>query len=490
MPAAVGGDVDRRGREPGLLERLEDRLGAPQQCRSLRLTTVSRRPCDEARARSAANEEPYSTRRSSCRFHQTRCGIPWTSGCAAGRDRGEAYGRQRRKRRDGAAVAAVVEQEAERRRVGRLEHRRRQAVDHDQDDRLRARCSVTGERAQARVPLGRAAPRPQADAGQERRPRGSRGSGRTRAQRRASAPTAHEHGQAEARPAAAERAGHERGMPNAPATPPDRAGHRLVPLEDAEADRGPERPPPRTAANGQRRTIADAAMPSATPSPASTPIQYQPPTGRVYPRRSPGREPIGDHPAVRALDALRGRPATRSRRSSGRGLLIWGATLLAYLVFEAQYAQPLHTGGGAEDVVQHDVGWAIDVWGRWDSGWFLGIAQHGYADPANRPRSSRSTRCSCAASAGSSSATTCSRGSSSRWPPRPSRSCSSGSSRSRSPGSRRRTGRCSTWRSSRPRSSSSPSTASRSTSCFSVAAFLLAVRGRWAWAGSRPASRR
>ena len=68
-------------------------------------------------------------------------------------------------------------------------------------------------------------------------------------------------------------------------------------------------------------------------------------------------------------------------------LLIWGATALTYLVFEAQYAQPLHTGG-AEDVVQHDVGWAIDVWARWDSGWFLRIAEHGYhagAEPAFYP---------------------------------------------------------------------------------------------------------
>ena len=63
-------------------------------------------------------------------------------------------------------------------------------------------------------------------------------------------------------------------------------------------------------------------------------------------------------------------------------LLIWGATILTYLVFEAQYAQPLHTGG-AEDVVQHDVGWAIDVWARWDSGWYLDIAKHGYADPGH-----------------------------------------------------------------------------------------------------------
>ena len=60
--------------------------------------------------------------------------------------------------------------------------------------------------------------------------------------------------------------------------------------------------------------------------------------------------------------------------------LIWGGAILAYLAFEAQYAQPLNTGG-AEDVVAHDVGWAIDVWARWDSGWFLGIAENGYLDP-------------------------------------------------------------------------------------------------------------
>ena len=29
----------------------------------------------------------------------------------------------------------------------------------------------------------------------------------------------------------------------------------------------------------------------------------------------------------------------------------------------------------------HDVGWAVDLWGRWDGGWFLGIATHGYVDP-------------------------------------------------------------------------------------------------------------
>ena len=85
---------------------------------------------------------------------------------------------------------------------------------------------------------------------------------------------------------------------------------------------------------------------------------------------------------MRLLAAVRRLPRYPLETFFWTRLLIWLGTLLAYLVFEAQYAQPLHTGG-AEDVVEHDVGWAIDVWGRWDSGWFLHIAQHGYVDPSH-----------------------------------------------------------------------------------------------------------
>jgi len=87
-------------------------------------------------------------------------------------------------------------------------------------------------------------------------------------------------------------------------------------------------------------------------------------------------------PAVRALAALRRLPRYPLEVFFWTRAAIWIATLLAYLMLEAQYAQPLHTGG-AEDVVEHDVGWGIDVWGRWDSGWFLGIVHHGYADPGH-----------------------------------------------------------------------------------------------------------
>ncbi len=85
---------------------------------------------------------------------------------------------------------------------------------------------------------------------------------------------------------------------------------------------------------------------------------------------------------MRAFTALRRLPRYPLEVFLWTRLAIWAATLLAYLVFEAQYAQPLHTGG-AEDVVEHDVGWGVDVWGRWDSGWFLAIAHHGYADPGH-----------------------------------------------------------------------------------------------------------
>jgi len=59
---------------------------------------------------------------------------------------------------------------------------------------------------------------------------------------------------------------------------------------------------------------------------------------------------------------------------------IWITTLLAYAVFEAQYAQPLHPPTQAPEPPQ-DVGWGVDVWARWDGGWFTHVARNGYTDP-------------------------------------------------------------------------------------------------------------
>src|SRR5437870_639409 len=59
---------------------------------------------------------------------------------------------------------------------------------------------------------------------------------------------------------------------------------------------------------------------------------------------------------------------------------IWLTTLLAYAVFEAQYAQPLHPPARSPEPPQ-DVGWGVDIWARWDGGWFTHVARDGYTDP-------------------------------------------------------------------------------------------------------------
>jgi 4-amino-4-deoxy-L-arabinose transferase-like glycosyltransferase len=58
---------------------------------------------------------------------------------------------------------------------------------------------------------------------------------------------------------------------------------------------------------------------------------------------------------------------------------IWLTALLAYAVFEARYALPLHPPAQAPEPPQ-DVGWGVDIWARWDGGWFTHIAQDGYTD--------------------------------------------------------------------------------------------------------------
>jgi 4-amino-4-deoxy-L-arabinose transferase-like glycosyltransferase len=59
---------------------------------------------------------------------------------------------------------------------------------------------------------------------------------------------------------------------------------------------------------------------------------------------------------------------------------IWLTLLLAYVVFEARYALPLHPPTTAPPPPT-DVGWGFDLWARWDGGWYTHIAQDGYTDP-------------------------------------------------------------------------------------------------------------
>src|SRR6266508_3988639 len=53
-----------------------------ERCSSFMLKTASRIARAVPAARTAPNEEPYSTKRRSPRWNQTRCGMPCTSGCA------------------------------------------------------------------------------------------------------------------------------------------------------------------------------------------------------------------------------------------------------------------------------------------------------------------------------------------------------------------------------------------------------------------------
>jgi mannosyltransferase PIG-V len=56
-------------------------------------------------------------------------------------------------------------------------------------------------------------------------------------------------------------------------------------------------------------------------------------------------------------------------------LAIWGMALFALLAFEPNR----HPQASVWDIpAEHDLGYLTDVWARWDSGWFLGIAEHGY----------------------------------------------------------------------------------------------------------------
>lgn len=63
-------------------------------------------------------------------------------------------------------------------------------------------------------------------------------------------------------------------------------------------------------------------------------------------------------------------------------IAIWITALLAYVLFQPN-RNPL--AGRWDGPELHDLGWALDVWARWDSSWFLRIAEHGYSDPSFTP---------------------------------------------------------------------------------------------------------
>jgi hypothetical protein len=57
-------------------------------------------------------------------------------------------------------------------------------------------------------------------------------------------------------------------------------------------------------------------------------------------------------------------------------LAIWAAALFAWLVFEPN--RHPRADRWDDPTLTRDLGWVTDVWARWDSVWFLRIAEHGY----------------------------------------------------------------------------------------------------------------
>jgi Mannosyltransferase (PIG-V) len=77
---------------------------------------------------------------------------------------------------------------------------------------------------------------------------------------------------------------------------------------------------------------------------------------------------------VEALDVRRARSPALEIFLWSR-LAIWAAAVFAFLWFEPNR----HPAADRWDnAFFHDLGWLTDIWARWDSGWFLRIAEQGY----------------------------------------------------------------------------------------------------------------
>jgi hypothetical protein len=63
-------------------------------------------------------------------------------------------------------------------------------------------------------------------------------------------------------------------------------------------------------------------------------------------------------------------------------LAIWGLAVATFLLFQSSL-NPLRYRWDRPRL--HDLGAVVDVWARWDSDWYVQIAQHGYVWPSARP---------------------------------------------------------------------------------------------------------
>ncbi len=150
MTPAVAGDVDRSGRQARVLERLVDGdCAAAEVARVEAVDRVDQRLLRPGRThgaeRGAVLDEPLLA---AVVPDEVRDLVDVR--VRPGRERREADGRQRREGRDRTAVAAVLGEQPQRGSRAALErvlqHRRRQAVDHDQDQFLSRGQGCAGRR--------------------------------------------------------------------------------------------------------------------------------------------------------------------------------------------------------------------------------------------------------------------------------------------------------------------------------------------------------
>jgi hypothetical protein len=87
----------------------------------------------------------------------------------------------------------------------------------------------------------------------------------------------------------------------------------------------------------------------------------------------------GSVPAVVGWTRARARPAVPTAVFLWSRAGIWLAAIFAYLWFVPHPPPLANSYAGNWDRPEfHDLGWGLDVWARWDSEWFVKIAQHGY----------------------------------------------------------------------------------------------------------------
>src|SRR6266540_3312685 len=214
-----------------------------ERCCSFMLKTASRSARVVPAARTAPNDEPYSTSRCSCRWNQTRCGMPCTSGCAPVTSEDRHTGVS-----EGNVVSALRYSPCSARKRSAGMSCRSTAASKTAGVRpsmtirtsLRESTSVAGERTQAGVALP--APAPHAGSESRQDDRLHVPDARHEGQRRErSGAKSDEEACRRARAASAQRTPHELERSRGPEQPSDASARSLLRVREDDSERNADR---------------------------------------------------------------------------------------------------------------------------------------------------------------------------------------------------------------------------------------------------------